>query len=52
MKVKLITFKATPEEQDRFREAAKADGKTVSEVCRAALERLARRVEKREGVAE
>ena len=52
MKSKLITFKATPAEQDRFRKAAEADGKTVSEICRAALERLARRIEKRQGAAE
>jgi len=42
----LINIKVDPDDADKWREAAREDGRTVSEICRAALERVARRVEK------
>jgi len=42
----IINFRATSSEITRWQAALKRDGRTVSEVCRAALDRLASRVEK------
>lgn len=44
-----LIVRTTAAEQERWREALKKDGRTASEVCRAALERIAKRIEKKEG---
>lgn len=48
MTTKLITFKATDEDKERWRAALDQDGRTLSDVCRAALDRLAARVERKQ----
>jgi len=48
MKTILVPFRATPDERKRWSKALKSEGKTLSEVCRAALNRFAKRVEKKE----
>jgi len=42
----LINFKADPEDAEKWREACRIKGVTISEVCRKALARTASRVEK------
>jgi len=44
----LINYKATPAERDRWHRALKKEGKTLSEVCRKTLDRVAKRVEAKE----
>jgi hypothetical protein len=52
MKDQFIKFRATEEERRRWQEALAEDGRTLSEVCRATLDRLAKRAErKRKGAA-
>jgi hypothetical protein len=47
MKTKLVTFKAPAEDVKRWQDALQAEGRTLSEVCRRTLERLAKRAEKK-----
>lgn len=42
----LLQFRATKGERDRWQDALSRDGRTLSEVCRAALERIAKRKER------
>lgn len=48
MAKKLITFKADQAEIDRWKAALEKDGRSLSAICRAALDRVAVRVEKSE----
>lgn len=48
MNKKLVTFKAPEEDCQRWRAALDHDGRTLSEVCRAALDRLATRIERKQ----
>lgn len=43
-----IKIKARPSDKKRWEAAVKKEGRTVSDVCRAALERLTSRVEKKD----
>ena len=43
-----IKIKARASEKQRWYAAAKKDGRTVSEICRAALERVSKRVDKKD----
>ena len=45
MKTRLITFKASPEEKARWDDALEKDGRSLSEVVRASLDRLAKKIE-------
>ena len=49
MKSKLITFKAEPEDVERWKAALDIDGRSLSKICRAALDRIAANVEKKVG---
>lgn len=49
MKKALINFKADPAEVARWKKAVEQEGRTVSDVCRKSLERIAKRVEKQAG---
>ena len=49
MKKALINFKADPADIDRWKAALEKDGRTMSEVCRQSLERIAKRIEKQAG---
>lgn len=42
----IITFKATPEDKARWKKALEKEGRQLSEVARAALDRYAKSVEK------
>jgi len=45
---KLITIKAEPSEIARWRSALDKEGKTLAEIARAALNRFAARIEKKD----
>ena len=49
MKNALINFKADPADIDRWKAALERDGRTMSEVCRQSLDRIAKRIEKQAG---
>jgi len=49
MKKALINFKADPADIDRWKAALERDGRTMSEVCRQSLDRIAKRIEKQAG---
>lgn len=44
----LVNFRATPDERRRYREAARALGVSISDVCRTALEELCEQAEELE----
>jgi len=47
MKNKLMTFRASDDERDKWAAALERDGRSLSAVCRAALNRLAKRHERK-----
>lgn len=49
MKSTLVNFRADADELSRWKAALAKDGRTVSQVCRATLDRIAARVEKDQG---
>lgn len=46
MRDTFIKIRASKDERDRWQDALSRDGRTLSEVCRAALERIAKRKER------
>ncbi len=46
-KTKLVNFRATPDEKERWDRLLKHGGRDASDVCRAALNRVADRIEKK-----
>lgn len=45
MRDSFVKFRATEEERERWRAALERDGRTLAEICRAALDRIAKRYE-------
>ena len=45
MRDSFVKFRATEEERERWRAALEQDGRTLAEICRAALDRIAKRYE-------
>jgi hypothetical protein len=45
MRDSFVKFRATEEERERWRVALEQDGRTLAEICRAALDRIAKRYE-------
>ena len=42
-RTRMLQFRATPQEWQAWREALQADGRTLADVCRTALDRVAKR---------
>lgn len=47
MKTEIVNFRASTEEVSRWRDALQKDGRSLSKVCRTALDRVSARVEKK-----